>query len=485
MNDEQLIKELIKQGESKQLEFKENVQKEDIAKIISSFLNAQGGIVLIGVEDKGKIIGIKNARSTQAVLEKYLINSIVPEAPITFSIERINKKDVMLVKVWNGSKPPYVFNGSIYFRKGSRTVKASPNDISKLIIERQQTELHWERQAASGVELDDLDQQEIRNTIKDLAEYGRGKNFKENQVEQFLTYYGLYQNGNLTNAAVVLFGKEPARSLPQCRTRLAVFSKSKTSDSFSHDLILEGNLFRNAEDIFRYFETNIASKSRFNEKRLRRIDVPFPKSALREGLMNALIHRDYSNISGTALIAFYSDRLEISNYGELPPELGPADLAKNHLSLPRNPDIAHICFLRGLIEKIGRGTIKMIEDCESKGFSRPKWESKSGVTTLTFPGITVSVKAEDNFDPILKTINEIIRKGLTDTVKLRLVKLISIISSGEGKKVADFVKRLKVSERTIKQDLKTLTEARLIKYTGSKKAGSYNLDKKLYHKLHN
>jgi len=493
MNEEQLIKKLIKQGEGEQLEFKEAVRKEDIAKTLCSFLNNNGGIVLIGVQDDGKIIGLKDADKQEAELKNYLFTSIIPEAPITVSKEVIANKNILLVKVWNGSKPPYVFNGTIYFRKGSNTVKATPNNISALITERQKNELHWERRPALGIEIDDLDELEIRNTLKDLVHYGRGKVFTEKEVEAFLTYYGLYQNGNLTNAAVVLFAKEPARYLPQCRVRLTVFKGSKSSDTFIYDRILEGNLFRNREEILQFFDVNIAVKSKFSDKKWLRKDISFPRLALREGLTNALIHRDYSNVSGSVITAFYPDHLEITNYGELPAELYPADLEKNHLSLPRNPDIAHIFFLRQMIEKIGRGTISMIEDCDEKGFPKPVWQSKSGLTTLVFPAITVTAKIDDTLndavsDTVNDTVNDAVKKKKIDTVSDAvsdtLIDIVNHVATIEkGVSITELIKKTSKSNATVKRYLQTLRMAGLIEFKGAAKTGKYFVSKSALAKI--
>jgi ATP-dependent DNA helicase RecG len=484
MKNEQLIKNLIKQGESVQLEFKEVVRKEDIAKTLCAFLNAEGGTLLLGVQDDGKVIGVENAGKHELELKQYLFKSIIPEAPITVSVEKIGAKEIISVKVWNGSKPPYIFNGEIFFRRGSRTVKASSIEISKLITERQKTELHWERQPALGLEIDDLDELEIRKTIQDLSKYGRGKQFSEKEIEDFLTYYSLYRDGHLTNAAVVLFAKEPTRYLPQCRVRLTVFKEGKTSDSYSYDKVFEGNLFRNIEEILQFFEVNIATQSKFSEKNWLREDVAYPKLALREGLMNALIHRDFSSVSGTVHVAFYPGHLEIINSGSLYGGYSPSDLAKSHLSVPRNPDIAHICFLRQMIEKIGRGTVLMIEDCENKGFASPKWDSKAGYTTVVFPGVTVTAKADALNDTVNDAVNDAVNEDITSIVKSRLVEIIKFIKSNHGTKVNDLVHYFNVSERTIKDNLKTLTEANLIVYSGSKKAGFYVITKDLHDKLH-
>lgn len=484
MTDAQLIKDLIKQGESNQLEFRETLHMEEVAKTVCGFLNAEGGIVLIGLKNDGSVTGTSGTGKKEQELKTFLLQHIIPEAPVTISTESVNKKEIILVKVWNGSKAPYVFDQDIYIRANTTTRLATPDDISKLIIERQRTELHWERQLCLGASIEDLDQLEIRNTIQALDKSGRGKIFTEKQIQEFLTYYGLFQNGGLTNAAVVLFAKEPARFLPQCRVRVTVFKESKTSDQFSYDRVLEGNLFRNIEEIFQFFEINIAVKSQFNDKKWQRNDQPFPRLALREGVLNALIHRDYANVSGSAIVAFYPNRLEITNYGALPVELKPADLAKNHLSLPRNPDIAHICFLRSWIEKIGRGTIMMIEDCEQKGFPRPTWQSRSGTTTLVFPGITITAKTgETATDAITDTVKKLVTGKFTDTVYERLIHMVGYIIANKGTKVSDLMEQFKISERSVKENLRSLAEAGIITYQGSKRSGAYTVSEDMEDKL--
>jgi ATP-dependent DNA helicase RecG len=316
-----------------------------------------------------------------------------------------------------------------------------------------------------------LDDFEIRKTLKDLSLYGRGKVFGEDEVEDFLTYYGLYRDGNLTNATVVLFAKEPTRYLPQCRVRLTVFRGSKSSDTFVNDRFFEGNLFQNVDAIIQFCDINIAISSKFSEKKWHREDAAFPKLALREGLMNAFIHRDFSSVSSTVAIAFYPDRLEITNSGELYGGYTPLALTKNHLSVPRNPDIAHICFLRQLIEKIGRGTIKMIEDCESKGYPEPVWQSNSGFTTLTFKGITITSKADDAVNDavnnkIIGAVNDGVKGGLTDVVNIVLPK-------ENGISINEIINSIGKSHRTVQRYLQILKAIGFIEFRGVPKSGKY------------
>ena len=480
------IKNLIKKGESGQLEFKEVVRKEDIAKTLCAFLNAEGGTVLLGVKDDGRIIGIDNAEKHETELKHYLFQSIIPEAPVTVSIEKIGMKEILSVKVWNGSKPPYILNdGKIFYRRGSQTVLASPNEISKLITERQKTEMHWERQPALGIDIDDLDELEIRKTIQDLTKYGRGKFFSEKEIKEFLTYYGLYRDGYLTNAAVVLFAKEPTRYLPQCRVRLTVFKDGKTTDSYSYDKLFEGNLFRNIEDVLQFFEVNIATQSKFSEKKWLREDVTYPKFALREGLMNALIHREFSSVSGTVHIAFYPTHLEIINSGALFGGYSPNDLSKSHLSVPRNPDIAHICFLRQMIEKIGRGTVLMIEDCENKGYPSPKWNCNPSYTSVLFPGVTVTSKTDEVVndtvnDTVNDAINDAVKKGQIDAVSDAVSDALTdavktIIKLNDGASIKDLMDATGKSNATVKRYLQVLREINFIEFKGAAKTGRYYL----------
>lgn len=214
MKSDQLINDLLKQNEGSQLEFREVVHNTAIGKTICAFLNNDGGQLLIGINDKKQVIGVDDVEAHKLELEQFLTKEIVPEAPVMVSIEYYGSKKLLLIKVWGGSKQPYVFNGSIFFRRNNMTVQATSTEISELINKRQETELHWERQLALGVELGDLDVEEIGKTIEN-ARHENKTNSNFNEIFDFLTHYGLYANGNFTNSAVVLFAKNPVRFIPQ------------------------------------------------------------------------------------------------------------------------------------------------------------------------------------------------------------------------------------------------------------------------------
>lgn len=488
MNSEQLIKSLLKQEEGEHLEFKKVVRKDAIGKSICAFLNHEGGQILIGVSDNKKVVGITNAENWEKKLTNYLNTIIVPEAPVMVSLEPIGNKQVILVKVWAGSKQPYIFDGSIFFRKGEKTVKASSQEISDLIHNRQKTESHWERQMALGVELQDLDIHEIKKTINRSINESRLDESKSTPMD-FLIHFGLFKNGHFTNAAVVLFAKNPAQFIPQSRVRVAFLEKGKTADEFVDDRLLEGNIFKNIIAVQDFFEKHLRTSRKFIEKEWERQDeYVVPMSALREGVMNALVHRDYSLPSASMSIIIYKDKIEVFNSGKSP--LKASELKKSHLSLPVNPDIAHMAFLRGYIEKIGRGTIKIIDACRTAGLKTPKWTTTETSVKLAFPlniklggandgavdgasDGTLTSKLDGAIDGAID--------GATKATKIKLSTLLSTIVSNEGKRTPDYKEITSLgSERTIERYIEQLREAGFIEFKGAAaQTGGYYITNKL------
>ena len=483
MKSEQLIKDLLKQEESGQLEFKEVVRKDSIGKTICGFLNNLGGQLLIGIADNKEIKGVKNAEKLQVELKQYLIKELVPEVAVMVSIENYNDKRLLLIKVWEGSKQPYIFNGSIYYRKNNRTIQASSKEISELIHKRQQTETHWERQPTLGVELSDLDIEEIQKTI-DSAKFDTKFSAERQNPLEFLSHYGLYQNGNFTNAAVLLFAKNPARFIPQARVRVSLLKGGKTSDEFSDDRLLDGNIFKNRQAILEFFSKHLSLKRKFDNKNWERDDdYEIPMKALREGIMNALVHREYSIISSAMSVIIYPDKIEITNTGKSPYK--ESELKKSHLSMPYNPDIAHMVFLRGYIEKIGRGTIMIADECKKAHLKTPVWNIEEHTVKLTFFS---NVKLGGAIDRAVANVNDGAIDGAIDGatkgVKEKLSILLKAIATNEGNRAPEYITAIRVSERTIERYLQQLKEAQLIEFRGeAAQTGGYYLTNKLKSKL--
>jgi ATP-dependent DNA helicase RecG len=478
MSSIKIINELLKLEKNDRFDYQESLSLTGLGEVICSFLNCNGGQYLIGISNKKEIIGIEDAENRKTEIESFLVNEIIPEAPIMVSVEDYNKKQLILVKVWSGTKQPFVFNGTIFYRNYDKTIQATSKQIAELIHNRKETEIHWERQPSLGIELDDLDLEEIRETMSEAYNQNKMREEKNDPID-FLSYYGLYENGYFTNAAVILFAKNPTKFIPQTRVRVSYLLHGKTGDSFKDDKILEGNLFKNMNAIMSFFDKHLMVTRKFNEKDWKRKDeYTYPIPALREGVMNALIHRDYSKVSSALSIIIYSNKVEISNTGKLPFEK--AELKKNHLSMPYNPDIAHMVFLRGYIEKIGRGTLKIIEACKKAGLKPPVWETGEQVVRLIFFS---KVKLDSATDRVIdsatdRVIDRVIDRATKD-VKNRTASVLKAIVSTEGGNNKDYVNMTDIPIGSIGRFIKDLKKAELIEFKGAPRTGGYYLTERM------
>ena len=165
----------------------------------------------------------------------------------------------------------------------------------------------------------------------------------------------------------------------------------------------------------------------------------------------------------------------------MPVELKPSDLKKNHLSIPRNPDIAHIVFLRGFIEKLGRGTVKMIDDCKENGFPSSGWKKSKGVTTLVFPDITVTGKFEDIAEGAHEGVIEGVIEGVTEGVKRKIITFILIIINDSGHRLPYYAEKLGESEKNLERYIKMIQN--LVEFKGAPKSGGYYPVQELIEKI--
>ncbi|MBS1912933.1 MAG: putative DNA binding domain-containing protein [Bacteroidetes bacterium] len=384
MNTNELLR-IISEGENDRLElYGGDMPVEIIARHLCAFLNGNGGRLILGVGNDGTILGVPNADSAARAFPSMLSRLITPSALWTVERVDINGRVLLVMEIPEGMDKPYVVGGGIYMRRAGRCIAATREEISRLIAARLRLEQRWERVLMPGADLGDLDAALVRDTARLAIEAGRWEG-SATDSEAFLHSLGLIESGAVTNAALLLFGATPARWLPQARIRLLVAPDGKTGDRYAVDQTFEENLLRVAALLPAALSSHVAGvQSRFPEESWRREDrVLYPQAALREGIMNALVHRDY-NSGGSVVIEVLPHALRVSNPGVLPGQLKPADLKRVHQSIPRNPDIAHVFFLSRMIEKVGRGTQRIVEACRAAGLREPRWQSAAAATVLTF-----------------------------------------------------------------------------------------------------
>ena len=355
---------------------------EKIGKSICALLNAQGGWMIIGVDDKHNCIGIENP-GVEKEIQNEITNNLFPLPLVYVQKESYQGKDVILITVIKGSLAPYSYKNKYYINNGNAVVTPSPDEISRLMRDSFAIKSEWESIANLYADRDSLNE-ELMNKI-----YTRGVSSKrlaesKNGLYSILSELQLLDSYEVKNGAVALFAENIKQYLPQCRVRIQLMSKGKTADTFDDKDTFEDNIFGLLDKIMAYFKERLPKQSFFlNGKTVRMDDYKYPLDVLDEAVSNALIHRDYSDTLDEVTIFIYADKIEITNPGRLPEKLvkGKNEVLP-HGSILRNPLMAEMFYIAGQMEKTGRGMTLISNRMRELGKKLPEWTSSNGRTTL-------------------------------------------------------------------------------------------------------
>ena len=452
------IESLIKQGESKTLEFVTSLNDKDIiSSHVAALLNSGGGRILIGVDDNKRVAGIPEAEKVAGELQAFLIKAISPKALFSVGIEQVQgEKQIIVIDVPGGKDTPFVANERVYLRRGPRTLAASGDDLQMLLQRRSAEVERWERRSSPVLTMEDLDKAEIQRTIQDVLAGNRFEFRHQEDPEAIFSDLGMWNRGMLTNAADVCFGQRPAVRNPQIRVRAFALQTDKGGD-YLDQADLNGPVTQVIEQARAFIHRNSPLTAQFRPDSLQRQNLEaYPDYVVREGLVNALAHRDYASFSSGATVLVYPARVEIWNSGRLPMGWRADKLRTPHASIPANPDIAHFLYIRNYMERIGRGTNKMIETCREMGLPAPTW-------AVDEDGITLTLHSRASIEAPGLNLNK------------RQNRLLTELSPGNAITLSDYLKRFAgdVGDRQARRDLKELEAADLLKLVGKGRAAHY------------
>jgi len=304
------------------------------------------------------------------------------EPPAPIQIERValptSDHEVLVLQADAAYETrPFAFDGRSYERVGSTTSVMPQATYQRLLLERAHAKQRWEN-LSTAVSLEDLEQGEILRTLRLGAAAGRMPASVSADSADVLDRLGLRVRGQVLNAAVVVFGRRMLPDYPQCQLRMARF-RGNDKTEFLDQRQVHGHALQLLEDAMQFLTRHLPVAGRIEPGVFERADSPlFPPIALREALVNAFCHRDYSITGSAVSLAIYDDRLEIWSDGTLPFGLSIDDLKRDHPSRPRNPLIAEAFYRRGLVERWGRGTQKIVELCVQAGHPEPEFIEQAG-----------------------------------------------------------------------------------------------------------
>ena len=370
-----IIKQLTAEKENEKVEFKETTgQLERGMETLCAFLNGEGGTVLFGVTDKGKIIGQDLSDKTKREIAE-AINRLEPTAAVQISYVPLqdSEKKVITFHVEDARlNRPLCYKGRAYMRVESVTTTMPQSRYNELLIQREEIRHGWETYPNTDLKLTDQDETEIRKTVRLGVECGRLPETTGSDISTILEKLEVLENGVLKNAAAVLFAKKKLAHYPQNLLRLARF-KGTDKTVFIDNQRVHGNLFQ-LLDVAMSFIFKHLSLSGTTDTLEREEHLEIPYKAIREAVINALCHRSYRDAGGSVAIAIYDDRVEIENPGSFPSGWDMKRIKSEHGSKPRNPLIADTLYIRKVLESWGRGINLMIEECQKSGLPEPEYQ---------------------------------------------------------------------------------------------------------------
>ena len=441
---------LIRQtGEGHKTEFKRNLNA-DLPKELVAFANSSGGSIYIGIEDDGRLSGININNDLKSRVEAMARDC---DPAIYIELEPFN--NVLIINVPEGKDKPYRCTNGFYIRNGASSVKLSTQEIIEFI--KTEGRVRFEDLHVLSIDYrKDLDEAAIRRFIRlsGISEVI--------SPEQLLINLGLLHNDEptpiLNNAGALFFAARPARILPHAAISCVLFKGNEKVHIIDRK-IFEFDILTNVDQSLAFLERHLNLSYEIKDIRRREI-LEIPKDVLREGIINAIAHRDYFERGANVVVEIYDNRVEISNPGGLPKGLKAENFGK--YSLARNPLIAGLLHRCNYIEKAGTGIQRMREGMANAGLPAPAFEF-SEFFRVTFQRLK---KPETVADHKTSLLGERLERAYAIARQLRDQGILNIPSIAE---------QFDTTSRTIRRDLQLMQKIGWITSSGITRNKSYSL----------
>lgn len=432
--------QILSRGENENVEFKKKPDIVGIAETICAFSNTNGGMLFIGVDDKGRLVGVASSVARNSIAEA--ISAVHPYPRVDIEMINIGNREIVVVKVAKSEKI-HSFRGRVYIRIGASN---RPLSLEEIVEKAAESLLLRFDELPSNASVNDLNLDFVEKYFKTREKIRSAKMLGSLDENMKIMKIIVEKNGKYvpSNAGLLFFSDMPQRWIPQSKVHLVWFEDEEMK-KYVDMRFFEGPLWKIIDELEEYF---YAKLRRIGGELLgwRRVEIiEYPIRALREAITNAIVHRNYFDTSEIKIFVTPS-RIMIRNPGSFPPGVTP----DNPIHKPRNPLIAQYMYDLGYIEKYGYGIRMMKEECEKHPLVRLEFRIRPYITEVIFHK-TIKTDIVDEMD---EKIVEKLRKHRA-------------LSSGELSQM------LGVSKPTIIRHLKKLEALGIIESRGRGPAKRY------------
>lgn len=422
--------------------------KDEYLKWICGFANANGGKIVIGKDDSGKIVDLKNSKQ----LLEDIPNKTRDILGIVVEVNLHQTSEGDFIEIIVEDHPfPVNYKGQYHYRSGSTKQELKGAALDKFLLQKKGK--RWDGVPVPKVTISDLKPETFQFFRKKAIKAQRvDEETLSDDNENLLENLKLIENNYLKRAAILLFHPNPETFVTGAYIKIGYF---EADDELKYQDEAQGNIFDQIEKTIDLLFTKYI-KSSISYEGLNRVEkYDYPKDAVREALLNAVSHKDYAG-AVPIQISVYPEKILFWNEGQLPDNWTIEKLFVKHPSKPFNPDIANVLFRSGYIEAWGRGIRKMINECVRAGMPEPKFFYDMSGFWVEF---STGIYSEEQ----LKSL------GLNK----RQIKTILYLKENKRITNSEYQSIFSVSRNTASRDLSELVDKGLIKSSDIKGAGSY------------
>ena len=355
-------------NENQNIEWKRS-WRDEYLKWICGFANAQGGVLEIGRNDQGKVVGVKNVLQ----LLEDIPNKVQALLGIVVEVNLKSEGGAEYLEIVVDPHPnPISYKGEFHYRSGSTRQMLRGAALSRFLLQKYGRT--WDDVPMPGVGLKDLDRRTLESFRRRAADSERlSQDILDESDAGVIEKLRLREGEYLKRAAVLLFHPAPGLFVREAYVKIGYFR----GPELLYQDVIEGDLFAQVDRAMDLLYSKY-TRALISYDGIYRIETfPVPREAMREAVINAVIHRDYASTTPIQ-IRVYDHRITLWNPGQLPPDWSVEQLTGEHSSRPHNPGIAYSFFRAGMIEAWGRGIRRIAHACETAGNPTPRWEIEPG-----------------------------------------------------------------------------------------------------------
>ncbi|MCY4519247.1 MAG: winged helix-turn-helix transcriptional regulator [Caldilineaceae bacterium] len=437
--------------------------RDEYLKWICGFANAQGGILEIGRNDRGEVIGVNDVHRLLAEIP----NKVLSLLGIVVEVNLKSESGLEYLEILVEPHPnPISYRGRFHYRSGSTKQVLEGPALTRLLLQKHGRT--WDDVPLPGIDPKSLDGRVVADFRRRGAESERlPREILGESDEAVLEKLQLREAGFLKRAAVLLFHPAPHRFIMEAFLKIGYF---RGSELLFQDVV-EGDLFTQVDQTMDLLYTKY-TRALISYDGIYRVETfPVPREAMREAVINAVIHRDYASPT-TIQIRVYDDRVAIWNAAHLAPEWLTDQLAEEFSSRPHNPRVAYAFFRAGMIEAWGRGIQRIMDICREVGNPTPTWRLEAGGSGLwiKFPFSAAYQAADSTARGI--AIQETTQKTTQKTTRDRI---LDYLRAEPGLTQRVLAERVGLTPDGVRYHLRKLKAAGALRRVGSDRAGSWEV----------